>query len=90
MESYEGGGGGGCTYIVGSDSSSRVSRNKFELHINLPKEILIPGLETRARGFVKGESEKLSIVEDVGSAITPSDISVLVEVSKRSNHIGSK
>ena len=80
----------GGTYIVGSDSSSRVSRNKFELHINLPKQILILGLETRARCFVKGESEKLSIVEDVASAITPSDISVLVEVSKRSNHKGSK
>ena len=77
-------------YIVGSDSSSRVSGNKFELHINLPKQVLILGLETRARGFVKGESEKLSIVEDVGSAITPCDITVLVEVTKSSNHKGTE
>ena len=77
-------------YIVGSDSASRVSRHKLQLHINLPKQILILGLEARARGSVKGESKKLSIVEDLGSAITPSDIKILVQVTNRSNHKGTK
>ena len=77
-------------YIVGSDSTSRVSRYKLQLHINLPKQILILGLEARARGFVKRESKKLSIVEDLGSAITPSDIKILVQVTNRSNHKGTK
>ena len=79
-----------AAYIVGSDSASRVSRHKLQLHINLPKQILIIGLEARARGFVKRESKKLSIVEDLGSAITPSDIKILVQVTNRSNHKGTK
>ena len=31
----------GRTYIIGSDGTSRVSRDELELHVNLPKEILI-------------------------------------------------
>ena len=69
------------TYIVGCDSASRISRDQFELHINLAKEILILGLETRSRGLVKGKSEKLSIVEYLTTPIPPSDIKVLVEVT---------
>ena len=70
-------------YVVGSDSASRVTRHKLELHVNLPKQILLLGLETRSRGFVKGEGEKLSIVEYLASAITPCDVEVLVEVTGR-------
>ena len=73
-------------YIVGSDSARRVTRHKLQLHVNLPKQIFIPGLEARARGLVKGEGEELSIVEYLGPAITPCDVKVLVEVACRGNN----
>lgn len=39
--------------IVSGDSSSRVSRDKLQLHVNPPKEILVLGLKAGARGLVK-------------------------------------
>lgn len=73
------------TYVVGSDGSSRVARNKLELHINLAKQKLILRLKSRARGLVKRESEKAAIVKYFGAAIAPSDIKILVEVPSISN-----
>ena len=34
------------SYIVGGDGASRVARDKLELHIDVPKQILILGLES--------------------------------------------
>lgn len=34
------------THIVGSDSASRIPRDKLDLHVNFSKEILMLGLET--------------------------------------------
>lgn len=69
------------TNVVGSDGSGGVSRDEFELHIDLSKQIIFLGLETRARGSVEGESEKLSVVKDLSTTITPSDIEFCIKVS---------
>lgn len=69
------------TNVVGSDSSGGVSRDEFELHIDFPEQILFLGLKTRARGSVKGKSEKLSVVKDLATTITPSDVEICVESS---------
>ncbi|KAL6201895.1 hypothetical protein ACLB2K_025607 [Fragaria x ananassa] len=74
------------TYIVGSDGASRVSGDKFELHVNLAEEIFLCGFKTRARGFVERESKKLAVVEYRGSTVPPCNLKVLVEVTRRCNH----
>lgn len=73
-----------CTYIIGSDSACRVSRYKLDLHINVGKQIFIFGLKPWARGFVKRKSEKIAIVQYVGSAISPCYVKILIEVGSRS------
>jgi hypothetical protein len=78
------------TYIVGSNSASRISRDKLELHINLSKEKLIVGLESRARGFVEWEGKKVAVVKHLPSAISPRDVKVLVEVSSCESHERAK
>lgn len=69
------------TYIIGGDSACRISGYKLELHINLAKEILVFGLKPRARGFVKGKSEKIAVVEYLGTTISPCYVKILVEVA---------
>jgi len=43
------------------------------------------GLESRARGPVKGQRKELAIVEHLASAIAPSDIKVIVQVASGCN-----
>lgn len=74
------------TYIVSGDSACGVSGYEFELHINLAEEVFVLGLKPRTRGLVEGKSEKLAIVEYLGSAISPGYIKILVEVAGRSCH----
>ena len=69
------------TNVVGSDGSGGVSRDEFELHVDFPEQILFLGLKTRAGGSVEGESEKLTVVKNLATTITPSDIEFCVERS---------
>lgn len=69
------------TYVKGGHRSGGVAGDELELHIELAVEVLIPGLESRARILVEGEHEELPVVEDLGAAITPSDVYVLIEVT---------
>lgn len=69
------------TNVVGSDGSGRVSGDEFELHIDISEQILFLGLKPRARGSIEGESEKLSVVKDLATTITPSDVEFCVECS---------
>lgn len=38
--------------VISGNSASRVSSNKFELHINPPKQVLFLGSKSGARGLV--------------------------------------
>jgi len=73
------------THVISGDCASGISRDKFDLHVNLPIEILVLGLKARARGTVKGQSKKLTIVQNLTSAISPSDINILVQVASIGN-----
>ena len=81
------------TYVVGSDSASRAAWDKLDLHVDFAEEVLVLGLEARARGPVKGEGKKFAIVEYLSPIIpTPSDVKVLVQVgrSKRGDYYEQK
>lgn len=81
MQQWRKGYHGDFTYVEGSDCSSRIPRNELELHVELPVYVLVFGLEAGARILVQGKREELAIVEDFGTAITPGDVYILVEVS---------
>ena len=71
------------TYVIGCYGSGGVTRDKLELHVNFSKQVFIFGFKTRARGFVKGKGQKLSILEYLGTAVTPCYFKILVEVAGR-------
>lgn len=72
-----------ATDVVCGDCAGRVSANKLDLHVNTTEQILVLGLNGRTRGLVEGESEELSIVEYFSSAVSPGDVEILVEVTRR-------
>lgn len=71
------------TYIIGCDCACRVTGHELQLHVNFTKQVLVFGMKSRARGLVHGQGEKLPIVEDFGTTITPSYLKVLVQVTCR-------
>lgn len=67
-------------YKKGGDRASRVAGYKFDLHLNLAIEILVPGLEARAGVCVHGESKEL-VVDDLATPIAPCNYAVSVEAA---------
>ncbi|RRT45126.1 hypothetical protein B296_00035561 [Ensete ventricosum] len=68
-------------YIVGSDGAGGVPGNELDLHVDLAEEVLVLGLESRARGPVEGEGEELAALEDLGAGFALGDGELLVEVA---------
>lgn len=69
-----------ATHVVGSDGPSRIARDKLDLHINLGINILIVGLEGRARAFVEGEGKKASTLFYIAIILSPCYGEVIEEV----------
>lgn len=68
-------------YIICGNSASRVAGDKFKLHIDPTKQILLLGAEPRTRIPVKSEGKELPSPIPIDPPITKCNFKILKKIS---------